>query len=304
MEIATYFRHALEHTHERYIELRYTGKIMENPNPTDVLWVFNQYYFKMGKFPIKNDKFVYVPEGVRPPLVRANEKISPSVLYEKFQSTDPQGLVAVQFLAALNIFMRGDSALSKNAKSEFFHNLSMKALSEDENSVEMRFNHIGILCDNLKELLWSDRAVETSKTPLSLSFTEFTPPRFKSIKDRNHRTLVTCLSRTLLGKLKSKLERAARRKEGSCLLWLRTYNQEFSDGMIENTRKELWKNVANVDGSIVAEVISNLNKIGISNLKTGNKEAKRDYVQHIKSTVKKSNVNILSRVDEVQTVKP
>ena len=97
------------------------------------------------KFPIENDKFVYVPEGVRPPFVRTNEKISPSMLYETFQSTDAHGLVATQFLAALNIFMRGDSALSKNAMSEFFHNLSMQALSEDEKGVEMRFNHIGIL---------------------------------------------------------------------------------------------------------------------------------------------------------------
>ena len=61
------------------------------------------------------------------------------------------------------------------------------------------------------------------------------------------------------------------------------YDQEFLDSVVEDTRKELC--VANVDGSIAAEVISNLDEIRISDLK-------------------KSNFNILSRVDKVQTVKP
>ena len=157
---------------------------------------------------------------------------------------------------------------------------------------------------------------------LSLTFTKFTPPRFESVKDRNQK-FEEDLASNIINDTKvaypqdtsymsfpnapretEEQARESRKAERRLSLAMDAYDQEFSDGMIEDTRKELWKNLANVDGSIAAEVISNLDKIGISNLKTGNKEAKRDYVHHIKSTVKKSNVIILSRVDEVQTVKP
>ena len=118
-----------------------------------------------------------------PPFVKTGEKISPSVLYEQFRSTDAYGLVSVQFLGTLNIFIRGDKILSKNEMSEFFHNLSMQALSEDDNSVRISFNHIRELCDNLKELLRSNKALTSDKMPHA--FVEYLLQEFKQIKDGN-----------------------------------------------------------------------------------------------------------------------
>ena len=55
---------------------------------------------------------------------------------------------------------------------------------------------------------------------------------------------------------------------------------------------------------LAVEVIPNLEEIGVSNLKTDNKEARKDYAEPIKSTIKKDSIEILSRVDVAQTIKP
>ena len=78
--------------------------------------------------------------GIAPPFVKTSQVISPFNLYEKFQSTDLHGLVSVQFLAALNVFMGEDKTISKNAMSEFFNNLSMQALSRDDDEAITELN--------------------------------------------------------------------------------------------------------------------------------------------------------------------
>ena len=56
--------------------------------------------------------------------------LSPIDLYQNFKATDARVLVSIQALAALNIHLRGDKTISKNAFSEFLHNLSVQALSK------------------------------------------------------------------------------------------------------------------------------------------------------------------------------
>ena len=63
------------------------------------------------------------------------------------------GLVGIQFLAAFNIFMRGDPNLSKNVMSELLHNLSLQALRIDEDGIEIKFNQITDLCYCLREFI-------------------------------------------------------------------------------------------------------------------------------------------------------
>ena len=57
------------------------------------------------------------------------EKICLKDLYEMFQGTKSLGLVSLQFLCALDIFIGGDIILSKNALTELYYNLSYETLS-------------------------------------------------------------------------------------------------------------------------------------------------------------------------------
>ena len=79
--------------------------------------------------------------------------LSPFDLYEKSNSTDAHGLVCVQFLAALNVFLGGDKIILKNTVSEFSHDLSMQALNEMDNRVKAKFDAINDLNKNIYNLL-------------------------------------------------------------------------------------------------------------------------------------------------------
>ena len=103
--------------------------IVDNPNVLEVLQLLGRCYSKTGTFPTGKNLF-YVPEGEMPSFLNANEKISPNLFFEKFNTSHAYGLVSTQFLCALNIFVGGQKELSKNAMSEFFNNLSMQALEK------------------------------------------------------------------------------------------------------------------------------------------------------------------------------
>ena len=85
--------------------------------------------------------------------MKTNDILSPFNLYEHFNSTDAHGLVCVQFLAALNVFLGGNKIISKNAMSELFHNLSMPALNEMEDRVRLKFDAINDLNKSINNLL-------------------------------------------------------------------------------------------------------------------------------------------------------
>ena len=52
--------------------------------------------------------------------------------------------------------MDGNKTISKNVMSEFFHNLSMQALSRDDHRTEIRFDAITALNASLKKLFKED----------------------------------------------------------------------------------------------------------------------------------------------------
>ena len=193
IDTAIHLKTALEHMQRRDIEIIQdklgakvyrASDIVENPNVTEVLRLFNQYFFNTGTF-ATGKNLIYVPKGETPPFVSVNEKISPSVLYEKFSSSEAYGLVSTQFLAALNIFTGGDRALSKNAVTEFFRNLSMQALNREDDTAQLSFTYLRELCDNIKNLLRSDKALMFDKT--SDTFMDYSPLEFEQIKDKNQR---------------------------------------------------------------------------------------------------------------------
>ena len=122
-------------------ELYFHNPLKSIERPRELLKLFSQFFFKTGRFP-GSEHLVIVPVGVMPPFVKTKEVILPFDLYEKFNSSSAVGLVLTQFLAAFNIFIGGNKTISKNAMSEFFHNLSMQALSRDDDRIDIKFDAI------------------------------------------------------------------------------------------------------------------------------------------------------------------
>ena len=64
-----------------------------------------------------------------------------------------RGLVSVLFLAAVFIYFGWNRALSKNVMSEFFHNLSMQALSISDDSIVLKFDALKRLNKYINDLI-------------------------------------------------------------------------------------------------------------------------------------------------------
>ena len=133
INVGKHFKETLRNAHPedlRRIEedlksvLYYDGNILDIPDSTYILNLFNRYFFATGSFPIVTN-FVYVPEGFMPQFIKSDDNISPRVLHKKFQSSNAYGLASVQFSAAVNIFVGGQKYPSRHAMTELFHNLMM-----------------------------------------------------------------------------------------------------------------------------------------------------------------------------------
>ena len=82
-----------------------------------------------------------------------NDILSPFDLYENFSSTEAHGLVCAQFLAALIVHLGGEKNIFKNDMGEFFHNLSMQALNQSDDRIEIKFDVVNRLNKNINNLL-------------------------------------------------------------------------------------------------------------------------------------------------------
>ena len=80
-----------------------------------------------------------------------------------------QGLASVQYLAAFNRFLGSDREVSRNANSEFFHNLSWQALTNDNDSVKIKFEDITELVKSINSLL-QQRIYESKKRAIVTNY--------------------------------------------------------------------------------------------------------------------------------------
>ena len=138
------------------IEIYFTKKIKDIESHVEFMKVFNRFFFKTGRFPGNHNNLMTVRPGVKPAFVRTSDQISPTEINEKFQNGPSYGLAAVQFLAALNVYFGGNKELSRNVMSEFFHNLSLQALTVDDDRIEITLDEIIELNRNLKCLIRDD----------------------------------------------------------------------------------------------------------------------------------------------------
>ena len=73
-------------------------------------------------------------------------------------------------------------------------------------------------------------------------------------------------------------------------------SEEIPQEIVREARKELFNSLLNVNGGIAAEVVEDLSDVGISNTRTENKNTKRDFIEHVKSTIKRDNVDYLATI--------
>ena len=122
-------------------------------NAENIMQVFAEFFFPFGRFIGTIDHLFTVPMGETSSFVKENNIISPSWLHQHFNYGDTRGLVCMHFLAALNIYFGGNCTLSKDVMSEFFHNLSVQALSICNKSIVLISNAIKKLNKNINDLV-------------------------------------------------------------------------------------------------------------------------------------------------------
>ena len=208
-------------------EIYYTGKIKEEVDHTKLFQKFSKFFFKTGRFTGKMEMAI-VPRGVTPTFAKSNQLINPFDLSEKFEFTDSHGLVSVQFLAALNVFLGGDKNISKNAMSEFFHNLTMQALSKDDDRIKIRFEEITKLNKSLKKIFKID------ENHSNLSFVEF-QKTYEEIKEPNQ-LIEEEVERNILSGIK--IEHP---QDTGHITFLNTTDEIFADARAERELKKIYR---------------------------------------------------------------
>ena len=104
--------------------------------------------------------------------------IPPSELYKRFKSGNTRGLVCVHFLAPLYVHLGGDKMISKSTMSEFFHNLSMQALSKSDDTIVIKFDAIKRLNKSLNDLLTAESLAFDTARISRMTTRFFDPPIF------------------------------------------------------------------------------------------------------------------------------
>ena len=124
-------------------------KQMNFPTITDT---FCEVFQQHGRFPSSQDLIV-APRTEIPYFMKTDKIISTNQLFEKFSSPDAHVLVSIQALAALNLYLRVNADVSRQALTEFLHNMSHQALNKDNDNVFIQFDRTAELIIELISVL-------------------------------------------------------------------------------------------------------------------------------------------------------
>ena len=64
-----------------------------------------------------------------------------------------RGLVSIQALAALHVYLCGNAEISRQALTDFLHNMSHQALNKDNNNIFIQFDRTAELIIELMSVL-------------------------------------------------------------------------------------------------------------------------------------------------------
>ena len=324
-DIGYFFQRMIKETPDEFLEplkadlaneIYFYKNLKDIESQSELLRVFNSFYFKTGRFPGNYTDLILVPTGKNPPFVKSFDQISPLELNDKFQNTPSYGIAAVHFLAALNIFFGGEKNLSQDVMTELLHNLSYQALNFENTKVNIKFDQIIKLNKNLKSLIrdvdrsnintirLQDTAVDETKDKIELMEeelvnnvlsgkkieipTDFKPPMPDSIS-----------------KIQSDTEKAKAVKTKTDESFNEIYETITKD-VVTKARNDLVKSVSDYDGEIPTEVINNIT----SSFKQ-NDPVNKSVRKHVKDSIKDRNQQYFkqrkppAKVNtKVKTIKP
>ena len=301
-DIGYFFQRMIKETPNEFLEplkedlaneIYFYKNLKDIESHSELLQVFNSFYFKTGRFPGNHTDLILVPSGQNPAFVKSFDQISPVELNDKFQNTASYGIAAVHFLAALNIFFGGEKSLSQDVMTELLHNLSYQALNFENTKVNIKFDQVIKLNKNLKKLIRDvDRsnintitfedAVDETKDRIELMEEElvnnvlsgkkieipidFQPPMPDSLSKIQNET---------------EKDKALKRKTDESL---NEIYETITKDVVTKARNELVKSVSDYDGEIPTEVINNITS-GFKQSDPVNKSVRK----HVKDSIKDRN---------------
>ena len=284
-------------------EIYFTKKIKDIESHVEFMKVFNRFFFKTGRFPGNHSNLMTVRPGVKPAFVRTSDQISPTEINEKFQNGPSYGLAAVQFLAALNVYFGGNKELSRNVMSEFFHNLSLQALTVDDDRIEITLDEIIELNRNLKCLIRDDDKNE-------IQIVEQKKEEYQEIKDKTQLIEEKVVSNILndvrvefptdnqnsFPNTSAEILKETNETDKINQRAAEAFNErdvEISYKQLEGFRQELIKSVTDSEREIPTDVLNNI--ATTYQLEIEGKE-KKDVRKHVENTIKKDNKQYLEKL--------
>ena len=121
-----------------------------NVNNKEYLNVLCEFYHRNSRF-LGSQNLIIIPTPRIPSFIRADKMISPTRLFERFQFTDARGLVSIQALAALSVYLEGNenTDVATEALTEFLHDMSHQALNVENDNFLLKFTELHLLMDEL-----------------------------------------------------------------------------------------------------------------------------------------------------------
>ena len=297
-------------------EIYFYKNLKDIESYSELLRVFNSFYFKTGRFPGNYTDLILVPTGKNPSFVKSFDQISPVELNDKFQNTPSYGIAAVHFLAALNIFFGGEKNLSQDVMTELLHNLSYQALNFENTKVNIKFDQIIKLNKNLKSLIrdvdrsnintitFEDTAVDETKDKIELMEEELVNNVLSGKKIEIPTDFKPPMPDSL-SKIQSDAEKAKAVKRKTDESFNEIYETITKD-VVTKARNDLVKSVSDYDGEIPTEVINNIT----SSFKQ-NDPVNKSVRKHVKDSIKDRNQQYFkqrkppAKVNtKVKTIKP
>ena len=305
-DISYFFQRAIFESQDHVIEKMeedlanhriFYKKLKKVESQNDLLMIFSNFYFKTGRFP-GFFELINVPPGENPDFIEKNDKISPFEINEKFSNTDSYGLASVQFLAVLNVFFGGDKILSKNVMSEFLHNLSLQALTIDDDKIEMQFYEIEELSKNLKRLIRDDERYEIETNDINDINEEVVAEkdRMETVKDNiesnnekfeypteDFRVMPDTAEEISERSNKEKVEKEKNEKA------LNERDEEISSDFIIESQKDLMKSLTDNVDILSQDEISNISSSALPKIVKKEKTVE----EHLQETIKENNQQFL-----------
>ena len=323
-DIGYFFQRMIKETPDEFLEplkadlaneIYFYKNLKDIESHSELLRVFNSFYFKTGRFPGNYTDLILVPTGKNPSFVKSFDQISPVELNDKFQNTPSYGIAAVHFLAALNIFFGGEKNLSQDVMTELLHNLSYQALNFENTKVNIKFDQIIKLNKNLKSLIRDvdrsnintitieDAVVDETKDKIELMEEELVNNVLSGKKIEIPTDFKPAMPDSL-SKIQSDTEKAKAVKIKTDESLNQIYETITKD-VVTKARNDSVKSVSDYDGEIPTEVINNIT----SSFKQ-NDPVNRSVQKHVKESIKDRNQQYFKQRKppkvntKVKTIKP